>query len=490
MAYLTLDLGAGSGRAIVGTIRGGRIQLEEIHRFNNTPVKLGDTIYWDFLSLFNNIKQGIYLAQKKGYKLQSIAVDTWGVDFGLIDKQGKLLSNPVTYRDVRTHGMLAKALELVPAEKLYKYTGIQQMEINSLFQLLSMEDNKDPFLEIAHKLLFTPDLINYFLTGKIFNEYTIASTSQLLNTETKQWETDLFDKLGLNIQIMADIIQPGNLLGPLLPPISEETETKNVKVYAVGSHDTASAVAAIPARGDDWAFLSSGTWSLLGIETDKPVLTQEALENEFTNEGGVNGKILFMRNCTGLWLLQNLMSEWEKKDTNTPNTYEYILSECTKAPEFRSIVNTDDSIFSNPTSMAEAIQDYCKRNGQAVPTTKGEFARCVLESLALKYYFVIEKLKKCTNKQINSLHVVGGGSKNDLLNQYTANALGINIITGLSESTALGNIIQQAVANGQIANIDEGRMIIKNSFELKTYYPKDTQKWINLVDRMKHLFLK
>ena len=488
MAYLALDLGAGSGRAIVGTIKDNQIQLEEIHRFNNTPVKLGDTIYWDFLSLFNNIKQGIYLAQKKGYKLKSVAIDTWGVDFGLIDKQGKLLSNPVTYRDTRTQGMLAKALKLVPSEEIYKHTGIQQMEINSLFQLLSMEDNKDPFLEIANKLLFTPDLINYFLTGKIFNEYTIASTSQLLNADTKQWESTLFDKLGLNIHIMADIIQPGNLLGALLPSIEEETETKNVKVYAVGSHDTASAVAAIPANGDDWAFLSSGTWSLLGIETDKPVLTQEALENEFTNEGGVNEKILFMRNCTGLWLLQNLMSEWEKKETDTPNTYEYLLSECAKAPEFRSIVNTDDAMFSNPTSMSEAIQDYCKRDGQAVPTSKGEFMRCVLESLALKYYFVIDKLKKCTNKQINSLYVVGGGSKNDLLNQYTANALGMNIITGLSESTALGNIIQQAVADGQIANIDEGRMIIKNSFELKTHYPEDTQKWINVVDRVKHLF--
>ena len=488
MAYLAIDLGAGSGRAIVGIIEEQRIRLDEIHRFDNTPVKLGDTIHWNFLSLYNNIKQGIYLAQKKGYDIKGIAVDTWGVDFGLLDTQGKLLSNPVTYRDARTQGMLAKTLQAISKEALYEYTGIQQMEINTLFQMLSQKEAGDTLWLVAEKLLFMPDLLNYFLTGKECNEYTIASTSQLLNAQTKQWEPALFEALGLDINMMADIVPPGKLLGQLLPSVAEETGARNANVYTVGSHDTASAIAAIPAEGDDWTFLSSGTWSLLGIETDEPILTQEALNNDFTNEGGVNNKILFMRNCTGLWLLQCLISEWEKEKTDTPNTYEYLLSESLKAMPFQSIVNTDDALFANPASMEAAIQEYCRQSNQPVPATKGELVRSVLESLALKYYFEIERLKKCTNKQITTLYVVGGGSKNEQLNQYTANALGIDVITGLSESTALGNIIQQAIAAGQIADLNEGRTIIRNSFTLKTYHPSDTDKWQALAEAKKHLF--
>ena len=482
MAYLAIDLGAGSGRAIVGTIRDGRVCLDEIHRFDNTPVKLGDTLHWNFLSLFNHIKQGCLLAQRRGYDLKGIAVDTWGVDYGLLDVNGKLLSNPVTYRDSRTRGMLAKALQTVSREEFYQYTGIQQMEINTVFQLLSQQEAGDASWLAAGKLLFMPDLINYFLTGKQYNEYTIASTSQLLHAGTRQWEPSLFSSLGLDISKMADVIQPGRLLGPLLPSIAEETGIGDVNVYTVGSHDTASAIAAIPAEGDNWAFLSSGTWSLLGIETDEPILTREALDNEFTNEGGVDNKLLFMRNCTGLWLLQSLIAEWEKGDTSTPNTYEYLLSESAKAPEFRSIVNTDDALFSNPVSMEAAIQAYCQGSAQAIPVSKGEFVRCVLESLALKYYFEMDRLKRCTNGVITSLYVVGGGSKNALLNQYTANALGMNIITGLSESTALGNIIQQAIASGEIADLCEGRAIIRDSFELKTYYPEDTAKWRAVIE--------
>jgi len=487
MEYLALDLGAGSGRAIVGIIKNGRLTLDEVYRFNNTPVKLGNTLYWNFLSLFTNIKEGIYQAVKKGYNLNGMAVDTWGVDFGLIDKSGKLLSNPVCYRDNRTVGMSGKASEYISPKELYSITGIQQMEINSVFQLLHLKESKDTTLSLSEKLLFTPDLINYFLTGVACNEYTIASTSQLLNAQTKQWDRSIFDKLGIPYDIMGNIVHPCSLIGYLQKEIADESGAGRMKVFAIGSHDTASAIAAIPAEGDDWAFLSSGTWSLLGSLTDEPILSEEALTNDFTNEGGVDSKLLFMRNITGLWLLQRLISEWEKED-GTASSYTYLLTECTKSEPFVSIVNSDDPAFTHPVSMKKAIQDYCRKTGQKIPEKKGEFVRCVLESLATKYFFVMKKLQASSKRNIKKLYIVGGGSQNDLLNQYIANALNIEVITGLTESTAIGSIIQQAIADGHIANMPEGHRIIKNSFNFKSYFPQNTEKWAQQIVKTAILF--
>ena len=486
MAYLALDIGAGSGRAIVGTIDNGSIRLDEIHRFGNPSVKMGDTLYWDFLYLFQNIKQSIYLAVKKGYDLQGIAIDTWGVDFGLIDKYGRLVYNPVCYRDTRTQGITEKAMAKISKEKLYAVTGIQQMEINSVFQLLSMIQEADPAFFIADKLLFMPDLINYFLTGNVYNEYTIASTSQLLNAETKMWEKYLFDELNLPLRLMATIIQPCSIVGKLKNDIADETKAHKTTVFSVGSHDTASAIAAIPFDGENWAFLSSGTWSLLGIQTDNPILSQEAMASNFTNEGGVNNKILFMRNIPGLWLLQRLIVEWE--DSDDDYSYKYLLSECEKSKPFGSIVNSDDAAFTHPLSMMKAIQGYCRDTDQSAPLNCGELVRCVLESLAVKYYFVMKELEACFGKKIKYLSIVGGGSQNELLNQFIANSLNIQVITGLTEATAIGNIVQQAVANKQIVNLDEGHSIIKNSFNFKTYYPEDTEKWTAFATKMEHLF--
>lgn len=486
MAYLALDLGAGSGRAIVGFIENGKVHLDEVHRFSNPPIGLGDTLYWDFLSLFSNIKEGIRLAVKKGYTLRGIAIDTWGVDFGLIDKSGHLLSNPVCYRDRRTEGMSAVASGSVSAEELYAITGIQQMEINSVFQLLSLKQKEDPVLSIADKLLFTPDLINYFLTGVACNEYTIASTSQLLDARTRHWSKAVFDKLQLPYRLMENIIYPCNLIGKLRNEIAEETGADGINVFSVGSHDTASAIAAIPANGKDWAFLSSGTWSLLGVTTDKPVLTEEARKNDFTNEGGVDDKILFMRNITGLWLLQRLIDEWEKAGEEC--AYDYLFSECGKAIPFCSIINSDNPAFTHPVSMTEAIREYCRNTGQAIPVSKGELVRCVLESLAVKYYFVMARLQECTGLEIKHIFVVGGGSRNELLNQYIADALNMEVITGLTEATATGNIIQQAIADKQIQDLKEGHNIIKNSFEQKIYYPANTKKWTDAITEKKHLF--
>lgn len=486
MAYLALDLGAGSGRAIVGFIENGKVRLDEVHRFSNPPIQLGDTLYWDFLSLFSNIKEGIRLAVKKGYSLKGIAIDTWGVDFGLIDKSGHLLSNPVCYRDRRTEGMSAMASISISVEELYAITGIQQMEINTVFQLLSLKQKEDPVLSIADKLLFTPDLINYFLTGVACNEYTIASTSQLLDAQTRQWSKVVFDKPQLPYPLMQDIIYPCNLIGKLKNEIAEETGADNINVFSVGSHDTASAIAAIPANGKDWAFLSSGTWSLLGVTTDKPVLTEEARKNDFTNEGGVDDKILFMRNITGLWLLQRLIDEWEKAGEECG--YDHLFCECGKAASFRSIVDSDNPAFTHPASMEKAIQEYCRHTNQPVPVSKGELVRCVLESLAIKYYFVMAKLQECTGLELKYIFVVGGGSRNELLNQYIADALNMEVVTGLTEATAVGNIIQQAIADKQIQNLEEGHNIVKNSFEQKIYYPGNTKRWADTIVKVKHLF--
>lgn len=486
MAYLALDLGAGSGRAIVGTIKNGKIEMEEVHRFTNHPVKIGDTLYWDFPSLFSNIKQGISIAIKRGYSLRGLAVDTWGVDYGLLDNKGRLLSNPVCYRDCRTSDMSDRVEEIVSKERLYEKTGIQQMEINTMFQLFSQQETEDPTLECAEKLLFTPDLINYFLTGIARNEYTIASTSQLLNATAREWDTGIFEKFALPYHLMQKIINPGSLLGVLNKEIADQTGVGEINVFSVGSHDTASAIAAIPEEGEEWAFLSSGTWSLLGILSDYPILDRNAMQNDFTNEGGVDDKILFMRNITGLWLLQRLMAEWEKEGEDC--SYDFLLSECSASKPFGSVVNSDHPSFVHPASMTEAIQTYCKQTKQTIPQTKGEYVRCVLESLAVKYYFVIDKLKECTGRNITKLHIVGGGSQNELLNQYIADALNICVTTGLTEATAVGNIIQQAIADRRIENWAKGHEIIKNSFNFKIYQPSEHNLWTDFIIQHAKLF--
>ena len=487
MAYLALDLGAGSGRAIAGTIRNGIIYLEEIHRFSTPPVKLDGTIYWNFLSLHAEIKESLRLAVKKGITLDGIAVDTWGVDFGLLDRNGRLIANPVCYRDSRTEGMPARIEEDIPRPKLYSITGIQEIGFNTLYQIYSLKLVGDISLSVADRLLFIPDLVNYFLTGTAVNEYTIASTSQFLDARTREWSEEVFDRLELPLGAMGKIVQPGTLIGNLKAEISEETGAGDVKVFAAGSHDTASAIAALPAAGPDCAFVSSGTWSLFGLQIDEPILTEKARLNDFTNEGGCNGKILFMRNITGLWLLQRLIADWEK-DEGYVCDYKELLTQCDGCEPFRSIVNNDDPAFTFPVSMVKAMQEYCARTNQPVPESKGQLVRCALESLALKYHFTMKSLNNCCGREIKKLHVAGGGGKNDLLNQYTANALGIEVITGLAEATAIGNIMAQAIADKQITDWNEAHAIIENSFEFTTYQPQNTTEWEAAAEKFAHLF--
>ena len=470
MAYLAIDLGAGSGRVIVGEIKDNKITLDEVHRFSDRQVLLGDTLYWDFPGIFSEIKTGINKAVQKGYTLKSIAVDSWGVDFGLLDNKGRLLSNPVCYRDNRTTGILSEAFKLISKEQMYAVTGNQFMEINSVFQLFSLVKENNPQLKIADKLLFIPDLVNYFLTGFIGNEYTIASTSQLLNAQTRNWEPEIFKALDIPQNLMSEIIQPGTVIGQLRPEIAIETGTGNIDVIAVGSHDTASAIAAIPADGSNWAFLSSGTWSLLGIESPHAIMTTEALENDFTNEGGVGGKIRFLRNITGLWILQRYLAEVEKA-TGTPIEYDVALPQANATQSIGTIINPDAPEFANPQSMKAAIDDYCRASNQTIPNNQSEYIRTILESLAAKYADVIKKLNQCSAKSIDCLYVVGGGCKNDLLNQLTANATGIPVIAASPESTSLGNIMMQAIGTGEIANLEEGRKLIAKSINTKKYLP-------------------
>ncbi len=468
--YLAADFGGGSGRVIAGWLEDGKLTMEEIHRFGNRQVRLGDHVYWDFPALFEDMKAGLKKAASKGYEVESIGVDTWGVDFGLIDRDGQLLGNPVCYRDARTAGMTEKLFETLNPTEHYATTGIQVMEINTLAQLLSIKGTAQ--LEAAEHLLFMPDLFSYFLTGKATNEYCIASTSELLDAKRREWSWETIEALGLPKRIFGDIVMPGTVRGELRKDIAEETGLKDVKVIAVGSHDTASAVAAVPAIEGDGpvAFLSSGTWSLLGIELPEPILTEEARQAEFTNEGGVGGRIRFLQNITGLWILQRLMAEW--KERGEEQTFGELLPAAEQA-SISSIIPVADAAFTNPPSMEKAISDYCRQSDQPVPQTKGEFVRCLFQSLAKKYKDAIEGVNGLLPESLKRLHIIGGGSQNGLLNQFTADALEIPVWAGPVEATAMGNILVQAMAAGEVADLAELREVVRRSVTPKVFEPNN-----------------
>lgn len=467
--YLAADFGGGSGRVIAGWLDQGRIVMEEVHRFGNRQVRLGDHVYWDFPALFEDMKAGLKKAAAKGYNVKSIGIDTWGVDFGLIDRDGQLLGNPVCYRDARTAGVPEEVAKIINPSAHYATTGIQVMEINTLSQLYSMKGCAQ--LDAAAHLLFMPDLFSYFLTGTINNEYCIASTSELLDAQKRDWSWETIEALGLPKHIFGPIVMPGTVRGKLRADIAEETGLGEVEVVAVGSHDTASAVAAVPAEEDGSlvAFLSSGTWSLLGVELADPVLTEEARLAEFTNEGGVEGRIRFLQNITGLWILQRLMSEW--KEQGEEQTFGELLPAAERA-EITSLIPVADAAFMNPASMEQAICDYCEKTQQPVPATKAEMTRCVLQSLAKKYQEAIAGANPLLPASISKLHIIGGGSQNALLNQLTADALGVPVWAGPVEATAMGNILVQAKAAGEVADIAALRSVVRNSVKPNIFEPK------------------
>ena len=441
MRFIAADFGAGSGRVIVGTwlAASKTIELEEIHRFGNEQKMIDGHLRWDFDALFNELKTGLKKAfAKYGDEIKSIGIDTWGVDYGLLDKEGRLIANPICYRDDRTKGMMDAAFQKLPKEEFFQHAANQFMEINTAFQLMSETD-----LQRAERLLFMPDLFNYFLTGKCYNEFTIASTSQLLNTKTHQWDDVIFKKLNLPKRLMQEIIYPGTVIGELTAELAAEVGG-NAKVVAIGSHDTASAVASIKDDGSDWAFISSGTWSLMGTPSKEPIISKEALESDFTNEGMTDGRIRFLKNITGLWLIQQLVKEWEQEG------YKCDYSELVKEAELSSMdssFDVDDARFMNPEKMSEAIVSYLKEENQELPKSKGDFMRCVCISLAKKYAEVKTQMERCTNKKINKIYIVGGGSKNQLLNRLAAEYTQCEVIRGEVEATAMGNILVQLGIN-------------------------------------------
>lgn len=464
MTYLAIDFGGGSGRVIAGTITDEKgekkLTMQLVHRFQNRQVRLGNHVYWDFPALFEDMKTGLKKAAQLGLKVSGIAIDTWGVDFGFIDRDGNLVGNPVCYRDARTNGMAERFFADVDRTAHYAVNGTQVMEINTLFQLLSLKLADSPQLQIADKLLFTPDLFSYFLTGEANTEYTIASTSEMLDARKRDWDWELIDSLGLPRHLFCPIVMPGTVRGRLRKDIAEETGLGEVDVIAVGSHDTASAVAAVPATDDEQpvAFISSGTWSLLGVEINEPILTEEARRAEFTNEGGIGGKITFLQNITGLWLIQRLMAEW--KEEGDEQQYDILLPAAEKAV-IDTVIPVDDAAFQNPPSMQQAIIDYCNAHNLTAPTSKAETTRIVLQSLAAKYAEATSALNAMLQSPIKKLHIIGGGSQNKLLNRLTEETLGVPVEAGPVEATGIGNILTQALAKGEVSDIAEMRRIVK-----------------------------
>jgi len=485
--FIAADFGAGSGRVILGTLTDDKIKLKEVHRFENKIIEGSKHIYWDLDYLFTELIRGFRkVGEGETKSISSIGIDTWGVDYALYDDEGKLLNNPIAYRDARTNGIMEKVFKIFSKEKIYKQTGIQFMQFNTLYQLFSEVNSKNSNIKNADVLLFMPDVFNYLLTGIKKSEYTIASTSQMLNAEKRNWDEETIRELNIPKKILPEIILPGTIIGKLKTEIKTETKLNDVDVIAIGTHDTASAIAAVPVQQKNWAYLSSGTWSLLGVEVNKPIIDDTSFQDSFTNEGGVEGTIRYLKNTMGLWILEQSINSWELKGNK--KSYEELFNLALEAKPFQVVIDVDDQSFLNPSDMLVAIEEYCKRTNQLVPKTLGQFVRAILESLALKYKFLLEKINKQLKEPIEILHIIGGGSQNELLNQFTANAINIPVIAGPVEATAIGNIIMQAIAKKKIKNLENGRKIIKESFDFKKYLPNDVVMWDKAYNKSMQLF--
>lgn len=477
--HLAFDLGAESGRAIVGHIHDGKLCLEEIHRFKTGAISVNNTLRCDILRYFAEIVKALKIyAKKYGTQLDSIGVDTWGCDFGLLDKNGKLIGNPYSYRDSRVLGMDKEIDEILGNERLYELTGIQMLPINTLNQIAGMRKLDDPTLDIAKDMLYMGDLLQYFLCGAIGTEYTTLSISQLYNNNTNDWDNEIFERFNIPNDVRTKIVYAGDVLGTLTPGLQKETGLGAIKIVTPAVHDTASAAVAIPAKtGEDWAYLSSGTWSMVGLENDSPIINKTTYEMNISNSGGVLGKSLFLKNVMGLWIIQNCKNEWNK--TNPDLGYSEIVKKAQKAKPFYGYIEPDDLCFFAPDNMQEEICGYLNRTGQKEVEKDdiAQISRIVYESLALKYKFVFDKITKAADKDCNHLYILGGGSKNKMLNQFTANALGIDVMTGPIEATAIGNVMLQAYGLGLYKDLDEMRAVIANSFSSEKYTPEDVECW-------------
>ncbi len=477
ISFLAFDLGATSGRTILGTLSGGSLTMKELTRFPNGPTEWNGHSYWNILGLYGHLVEGMKACAATGVKVASIGIDTWGVDFALLGSDGQLAGLPHTYRDRHTQGAADEfARNVMPRAEIYAKTGIEVMDINSLYQLYAMKRDGSPALVAAKRALFMPDALAYMLTGNTTTEYTIASTSQLLNPFTRQIDRTILEAAGLDASLFGDVVvMPGTVIGTLSDDIARETGLGKVPVVAVAGHDTAAAVAAIPAAGRNFAFLSSGTWSLMGVEADAPVITEETARENITNEGGVDGTICLLKNLTGMWILERCIKEWNDDGNNY--SYAEIVSMASAAEPFRSFIDTDDARFANPESMTAAIAEYCTATGQPAPATDAQTMRCIFESLALKYRRVLDKFRRIAPRPIDTLHIIGGGSRNELLCGFTASATGLTVIAGPAEATAIGNIMIQAKAAGHVESLARMREMTARVVETKTYIPHNIPAW-------------
>lgn len=471
--FFAVDLGATSGRTIVGTLDDGKVILEELTRFDNNLIEANGHFYWDIYALYFEIIKGLKAAKQRDLCITSIGIDTWGVDFVCVAEDGSV-SQPIAYRDPHTFDAMDDYLENVMSrEKVYDVTGIQFMNFNSIFQLYAMKRAGNSALKNAQKILFIPDALSYMLTGNMVCEYTIASTAQLLDPRTGQLDPRLLASIGLTQSKFGRMVNPGDLVGALTADVQKQTGYGAIPVIAVAGHDTGSAVAAVPAKNEKFAYLSSGTWSLMGIETKKAIINHISYERNFTNEGGIEGTTRFLKNICGMWLYERCRKEW----TDAPKSHPELIAEAMKQPAFQSIINPDDACFANPSSMIDAIQTYCKETNQHVPQGYAEICRCIFDSLALRYRQVFSYLTEMASFPIEVLHIIGGGSLNDNLNQFTANSCGVEVLAGPQEGTALGNIMVQAKAAGEVKDLWDMRKVIANSLNLKRFYPADKEIW-------------
>ncbi len=481
---LAFDLGAESGRGVLGSFDGERLRLKEVHRFPNGPVRILDALHWDVLGLYEQMLTALRKCKAEHGDLDSLGVDTWGVDFALLGRGDTLLGNPRHYRDPHTEGVMERAFLQVSRQQLYRQTGLQFMRFNTLFQLLALQQSGSPLLEAAETLLMMPDLFHFFFTGMKGNEFSNATTTQLFNPTTNEWAYSLLDAFALPRRILGPILPPGSVLGPLRESVLSQTGLGPVRVVAPATHDTGSAIAAVPARGNSWAYISSGTWSLMGAELPEPLINDDTLRYNFTNEGGVGGSIRFLKNIMGLWLVQECRRIWERSGQSL--TYTELARLAGEAPPFASLVDPDHASFLLPSNMPEAIGEFCRRTEQSIPVEPEAVVRCVLESLALRYRWVLERLEELLGRRLETIHIVGGGSQNELLCQFAADACNRPVIAGPVEATAIGNILVQALGLGLVGSLAEAREVVRHSFDVREYTPKESHTWEEPYQRFRN----
>jgi rhamnulokinase len=482
--FLAFDLGAESGRGIVGTLESDRMSLQEVHRFANPNGRMLGHLHWNLLAQWEELKTGLRkaVAATDG-PLSGIGIDTWGLDFGLVDRTGQILGNPFMYRDSRTDGMMQRVFQRVPREEVFAATGVQFIQINTIYQLMAMKEAGSPLLEVAERLLFIPDLFNYLFTGIQKSEFSFATTSQLYDPARRRWAVELMDRLGLPSRIMPEVVPSGTVLGPISNDVAEECGTRPLPLIAPATHDTGSAVAAVPAEGEGWCYISSGTWSLMGVELPSPVINQKTLRYNYTNEGGVGFSIRLLKNIMGLWLVQECRRQWQREGQE--HSYAELTRMAESAPAFKAVIDPDHAPFLGPGQMPAKIEEFCRRTKQPPPADKGQFVRTCLESLALAYRRTLEGLEDVIGRRIERIHIVGGGGQNRLLNQMTADACGRQVLVGPVEATAMGNLLVQAMAVGQVESLAEIRAIVRNSFPVERYEPRDSAQWQKAYERFR-----